>query len=116
MVDEIQNEEEYFYGVLILKDEKWTPHSKFDAKGLGGALMKAEELDHVDAGHDGVKIMKIPAKRSLGAHPEEVWISPSFKAKSEARAAADLRSGVKQTKQNMQEAHAQRKADIRKSS
>lgn len=108
-----QINEDFFYGVLVLNDGKWTPKAKFDSKGLGGALTKAEELDTVDT--DGVKIMKIPTKGSR-TQQEEVWLSPRFKAKSEALAAANLRSGIKQTTKNLAAAHARRVAEFKSSS
>lgn len=115
MTDQSQDNDDFFYGVMILKDGKWTPHSKHDGNSFGSALIKAEALDE-DREHDGVRVMKIPGPNAVGdsrPEPQEVWISPHLKAKKEAQAAAAIRDGVKKTKQTMEKAHAKRKAEIR---
>ena len=103
----------YFIGIMVLKGGKWTPHSKFDIKSFGSALMKAESLDE-DPGFEGVRIMKLPMKGATNEdgqplEEKEMWISPRLKARSVAQSAAKFRQGVKQTKDQLAAAHAQRK-------
>ena len=108
------NSPSFFIGVLVLKDGSWTPHSKFDIDSFGSALMKAETLDE-DRTCEGVKIMKFPTKKGATdadgqpLEEKEMWISPRLKARVAAQSAAKFRAGVKQTKEQLAAAHAQRK-------
>jgi len=94
---------EYFFGILVNKDGKWTPHAKYDGASFGSALMKAETIDQ-DGTFDGVKIMKIS---SDGKENKEVWISPRLKGRAEAAATAKVRAGVRQTKEQLKTARLQ---------
>lgn len=115
MNDQAQDNQDFFFGVMLLKDGKWTPHSKYDAQSFGSALIKAEMLDE-DREHEGVRVMKIPGPNASGdpkPQPQEMWVSPHLKARMEAQAAASYRDGVKKTKQTLAQEHAKRKAEIR---
>jgi hypothetical protein len=98
---------EFFLGVMVLKEGKWTPHTKFDGGAFGRALMRAEELDK-DTGFDAVKVVKVP--KSGKGEQKEMWISPRIKARAEAQSATQLRQGVKQTSEQLAAA---RKASIK---
>ncbi len=108
MSDQIQNDDEFFLGIMVLKDGKWTPHSKFAGDAFGSALVHAEDLDRT-AGFEAVKVMRIPKKGKGGQ--KEMWVSPHIKARSEAQAAKSLRDGVTKTKESLAAA---RKASVRK--
>ncbi|MBL4692351.1 MAG: hypothetical protein JKY92_03380 [Magnetovibrio sp.] len=108
MTDQPKRDDDFFLGVMILKENKWWPHSKFASGELGHALMKAEEADTAP-GIEGSKIVKISKS---GAVPEkEMWISPRIKARAEADKAKQLRSGMQQTNANLAAA---RRAPIKK--
>jgi len=74
------------------------PRRKFGGDLFGSALMFAEELDK-SGDVDAVKVMKIPKTGS--GEQKEMWVSPRLKARSEAEAAKKVRTGVKQTKENL---------------
>lgn len=99
------SEDAFFIGVMVLKDGKWTPHSKFDDKAFGSALIKAEDIDKLPD-FDGVKIMRVPAKTGAG-ELKEMWISPRIKARAEVQSTAQVRAGVKQTKEQLATARRQ---------
>ena len=108
MSDHVENEDDFFLGVMVLKEGKWVPQRKFDGGSFGSALIHAEDLDR-EPGIDGVKVMRIPKKGSSGQ--KEMWISPRIKARSEAQATSQLRAGVKKTEQSLAAA---RKASVAK--
>ncbi len=108
-----ENSEEFFIGIMILKEGKWAPVAKYPENSFGSALIKAEELNGIKE-NEGVKIMKLPTSKSSGAAPKEMWISPHLANKAEAAAAAKLSQGVKQTQKNFTSAHEARKASFRK--
>lgn len=115
MTEQAQDGDNFFFGVMVLKEGKWTPHSKYDGNSFGSALIKAEALDE-EREYDGVRLMKIPGPGATGEpkpQPQEMWISPHLKARMEAQAAAAVRNGAKQTKQTMANEHAKRKAEFR---
>ena len=101
------NNDEFFLGVLGLKDGKWVPQSKFGGGLFGSALMFAEELDK-KPDFDAVKILRIPT--SGAGEQKEMWVSPRLKARMEAASAQKLRSGVQQTQDKLR---AERKASIK---
>lgn len=109
MSNQTENDDDFFLGVMVLKDGKWTPHTKFDGKSFGSALMRAEDLDKAPD-YDAVKVMRIPKKGTSGQQ-KEMWISPRLKARSEVQSASALRAGMKQTEQNLAAA---RKAKFKK--
>jgi hypothetical protein len=111
MTEQAQSNDNTFVGIMLLKDGKWTPHSKYDVNALGGALMTAKELDN-DTEYDGVKVMKITAGE--GAENKEVWVSPRFEARQKAHANAKVREGELQTSQQFANAHQERKAQSRR--
>ena len=96
----IENQADFFFGVMVLKDEKWSPHSKFEGGAFGTALLSAEELDNIPK-FDGGKIMKIPVKSMPGVEPKEMWISPRFEARQRAASSAKVSAGLKSTQQKM---------------
>ena len=107
-----ENSEEFFIGIMVLKEGKWAPVAKFPENSFGSALIKAEELNGI-AENEGVKIMKLPLSKASRAEPKEMWISPHLARKAEAAAAAKLSQGMKQTQQNFTSAHEARKASFR---
>ncbi len=108
MAEQQINNNDYFLGIMVMKDNKWSPHSKFDGGAFGSALSRAEELDK-EAGIDAVKVMRI-AKKGSGEQ-KEMWISPRLQARQAAQAANKLRAGVQKTKENLA---AERKAGAKK--
>ena len=108
MSDQSHNDDDFFLGVMVLKDGKWVPHSKFAGDSFPSALIHAEDLDGTP-GIDAVKVMRIPKKGKSGQ--KEMWISPHIKARAEAQAAKMLRDGVTKTKENLAAA---RKASVKK--
>ena len=108
MADQNINSDDVFLGIMVLKDGKWAPHSKFDGGAFGSALTKAEELDK-EKDFDAVKVIRI-AKSGAGEQ-KEMWVSPRLQARSAAQAATQLRAGVQKTKENLA---AERKADAKK--
>lgn len=100
MSEQLQGDAAFFFGVMVLKDGKWTPHSKHDGGLFGSALISAEELDRGNE-FDGVKVMKISLDKSSGVEPKEAWISPRFAARAKAAAEAKLRAGVKETQEHL---------------
>jgi len=108
MSDQTENNDGYFLGIMVLKGDKWVPHSKFAGNEFGHALVKAEEVD-LAPGIDGAKVVRIAIKG--GAPEKEMWISPRVHARSEAARAKQLRAGVQKTKENLSAA---RKASIKK--
>lgn len=108
MTNQPTTDDDFFLGVMVLKEKKWWPHSKFLGDELGRALMKAEEADGSE-GIDGSKIIKIS---KTGAVPEkEMWISPRIQARADAEKAKQLRSGIQETNANLAAA---RKASVKK--
>lgn len=89
---------DFFLGIMTLKAGKWSPHSKFDGGAFGTALMKAEDLDKLPD-FEAVKIMRLPKAGKEGQ--KEMWISPRLRARSEVKAASQLKAGVKQTKEKL---------------
>lgn len=85
---------------MVLKDGKWSPHSKVDGSAFGTALIRAEDVDLVPD-FDGVKVMKIPVNNAAGVEPKEVWVSPRFEARAKAASASKIRAGVKQTQEQL---------------
>ncbi|MBT3237350.1 MAG: hypothetical protein HOL37_06520 [Rhodospirillaceae bacterium] len=104
--------EDFFFGVMIQQEGKWTPHSKFDGQSFGSALMKAESLDEGND-YEAVKVLRIPNPGNDGEQ-KEMWISPHLKARAAAKAAAQMNAGAKQSKQQLDNDHAQRKATANK--
>lgn len=92
------NNEEFFLGVLALKEGQWMPHRKFGGDLFGSALMFAEELDK-SGDVDAVKVMRIPNTGS--GTQKEMWVSPRLKARLDAEAAKKVRSGVQKTQENL---------------
>jgi len=105
-MSEHTNNDDFFLGVLALKEGQWMPHRKFGGDLFGSALMFAEELDK-SGDVDAVKVLKIPKAGS--GEQKEMWVSPRLKARSEAEAANKVRTGVQQTKENLAAA---RKASV----
>jgi hypothetical protein len=107
-----ETDDEFFIGVMLLKDGKWAPTAKFGGNSFGSALIKAEELN-ANREYEGVKVMRISTSKDSGVAPKEMWISPHLANQAEAEAAAKLSKGLKQTKTNLNSAHEQRKAQYR---
>ncbi len=101
------NNDDFFIGVLGLKDGKWTPQRKFKDDMFGSALMFAEELDKAPD-FDAVKVLKIP--NSGKGEQKEMWVSPRLKARMEAEASKKVRAGVQKTKDNLR---AERMASVK---
>ena len=110
MTEQAQSNDNIFVGVMLLQDGKWKPHSRYDVTALGGALLKAKELDK-DTDYDGVQVVKISAGQGEN---KEVWVSPRFEARQKAQANAKVRDGEKQTSEQLAHAHQERKAQARK--
>ena len=110
MTEQAQSNDNTFVGIMIMKDGKWAPHSKYDEKTLGSALLKAKELDK-DSDIEGVKVMKISASKSI--EDKEIWVSPRSLARSKAESASKLREGENQTRQHLAEVYAARKTGVR---
>jgi len=108
MSDQLQNDDDFFLGVMVLKAGKWVPHSKFAGNVFGTALIEAENLDKTP-GVDAVKVLRIPKKGT--GEQKEMWISPRIQARSAAQAASQIRAGVQKTKENLA---AMRKAEATK--
>lgn len=108
-MSEQANNDQFFLGVLGLKDGKWAPNRKFDGGMFGSALMYAEELDKTPE-FDAVKISKI--NKTTGTEDKEMWVSPRLKARQDAEAAKRVRSGVQETADKLR---AQRKAAAKNS-
>ena len=108
-----ENNEDFFIGIMILKEGKWAPVAKYPENSFGSALIKAEELNGISE-NEGVKIMKVPNSKASGLAPKEMWISPHLAKRAEAEAAAKLAQGLKQTQKNFTSAHEARKASFRK--
>lgn len=113
MTNEAHDNDDFFYGVMLLKEGKWSPHSKYDGKAFGSALIKAESLDE-DRVSDGVKVVKLPVAGAGKFEPQDVWISPHLRARAEAKATSQIRDGLKKTQQTLADEHARRKAEFRK--
>lgn len=96
-------DDEFFFGIMVRKDGKWKPHSKYSMGAFGTAMLKAEEMDK-EPGSDGVKLVKITAKNP--AEQAEVWISPHLTAAAKAQSSTQVRKGAQATKQNLAAAHA----------
>ena len=92
MTGQSQDSDDFFIGIMVQKDGKWTPHSKFDDGVFGTALMKAEELDKTNE-YDGVKVMRL--SKSNAVEPKELWFSSRLKDRAEAQKAAELTAGRK---------------------
>jgi len=108
MSNQPENPNDVFLGIMVLKEDKWWPHSKFSGNEFGRALMKAEEVD-LTPGIDGAKVVQICKK--TGAETKEMWISPRVQARIDAARAKQLRAGVQKTNQNLSAA---RKASVKK--
>ena len=107
-----QNNDEFLLGIMVLKDGKWKPHSKFNNDQFGSALIKAEEVDSGPE-YDAVKVMRIPVKGASGSgqsEENEMWISPHLAARSKARAQNKVAAGMKQSRNNIAADYAARKA------
>ena len=103
MNEQPQNNADFFFGVMVLKDGKWAPHSKFEGGAFGTALISAEEIDALPE-FDGVKVMKFAVSKSAGFEPKEMWISPRFEARAKAAESAKIRTGLKQTQESIEAA------------
>ena len=103
MNEQPQNQADFFFGVMVLKEGKWVPHSKFDGGAFGTALISAEEIDLLPD-FDGVKIVKLANSKAAGFEPKEMWVSPRFEARAKAAESAKLRSGLKQTQESIEAA------------
>jgi len=108
MADQQDSNDDFFLGIMTLKDGKWSPHSKLDGGAFGSALMKAEDLDKMPD-FEAVKVLKIP--KSGAGEQKEMWVSPRLAARTEVQAATKLREGVQKTKESLA---ASRKADTSK--
>jgi hypothetical protein len=108
MAEQQINNDDFFLGIMVMKNGKWSPHSKFDGGAFGSALISAEDLDK-GTDFEAVKVMRIPAKGS--GEQKEMWVSPRLQAKQAAQAANALRSGVQKTKENLK---AEREASAKK--
>jgi len=104
----METDDDFFLGIMILKGDKWVPHSKFAGNEFGQALLKAEEVDKTKD-IEGTKVLKLSKK--TGACEKEMWISPRVQARFEAARAKQLRDGVQKTQQNLSAA---RKASVKK--
>lgn len=91
-------DQDYFLGLLVLKDGKWAPHSKFDGGAFGTALIRAEELDK-SPDFDGVKVMRIPL--SGKGEQKEMWVSSRAEARAKAAQANQVIAGAKKSKENL---------------
>ena len=111
MTEQAQSNDNTFVGIMIMKDGKWTPHSKFDIGALGSALLQAKELDK-DTECDGVKVLKMSPGQAGGS--KEVWVSPRFEARMKAQSEAKLRDGESQTREQFANAYQERKAQSRR--
>ena len=109
MADANINNNDFFLGLMVLKNEKWTPHSKFDGGAFGTALISAEDVDKLED-YDAVKIVRIPIKSGAGDQ-KEMWVSPRLAARTKAQAANQLRDGLKKSQANLK---AERQANARK--
>ncbi|NQV55076.1 MAG: hypothetical protein HQ503_04395 [Rhodospirillales bacterium] len=99
MSSETQSGGTSFIGILILKENKWTPHRKFDANALGTALLKAQDMD-AGGEFEAVKVVEVIG----GKEQKDKWVSPSLEARQKAREEAKLLAGVKQTQAKIEEA------------
>lgn len=108
MADQQNENDVFFLGIMVMKNGKWSPHSKFDGGAFGSALISAEDLDK-SPDFEAVKVIRIP--KSGSGDQKEMWVSPSLQARLQARQAAKLRAGVQKTKENLA---AVRKADANK--
>ena len=111
MTQQAQSNDNTFVGIMIMKDGKWTPHSKFDMGALGSALLKAKELDK-DTDFGGVKVLKMSPGQTGGS--KEVWVSPRFEARMKAQSEANLRDGETRTREQFANAYQERKAQARR--
>jgi hypothetical protein len=107
-INHMGTDDDFFLGIMVLKGEKWAPHSKFAANDFGRALLQAEDVDKTK-GIDGTKILKL--SKQTGAVEKEMWISPRVQARIDAARAKQLRAGVQKTQENLSAA---RKASIKK--
>ena len=92
------NDQDSFLGVMVLKEGKWTPHTKFDGGAFGTALMRAEELDK-SPDFDGVKVLRI--HKSGKGEQKEMWVSSRAEARAEALKANMVTQGAKKSKENL---------------
>ena len=92
------NNDNQFLGIMVLKDGKWTPHSKFNGDALVTALTSAEELDKTPD-FDAVKVVRI--SKTDASVQKEMWVSPRLKARTKAQEANKLRDGLKKTQENL---------------
>ena len=116
MTDQTDNKGDFFYGVMILKEGKWTPHSKYDQDSLGSALASAASLSD-NREYEGAKVMRVPLKGPSGkmtVEPKEMWISPHLKARMEARTEAQILEGARKSKEQLAKAHAEHMASLQK--
>lgn len=93
-------DQEFFLGIMVLKDDKWTPHQKFEDGAFGSALIAAEEVDK-NPGFDGVKILRLPKDLKSSTPPKEMWISPRFEAQKKAREAKMVLDGAKKSQKDL---------------
>ena len=94
------DQEEFFLGIMVLKDGKWMPHSKFEDGTFGTAMIKAEEVDKLPD-FDGAKILRISTNPSSGTKPKEMWVSPRFAAHEKAIEAKRVLQGAKKTQESL---------------
>ena len=108
MTNPQKNNTNFFLGIMVLKGDKWSPHSKLAGDELGRALMQAEEADKAP-GIDGAKIVRISKKS--GAVDKEMWVSPRVQARVDAAKSKQLRAGIQKTNESLSAA---RKAPFKK--
>lgn len=98
MSNQDKGNQEHFLGILVLKDGKWAPHTKFDGDAFATALLRAEELDK-GSDFDGVKVMRIPM--SGKGEQKEMWVSSRAEARAKALQANQVIAGAKKSKENL---------------
>lgn len=98
MSDTPQADAAFFLGIMVMKDGKWTPHTKFDDGAFGTALIRAEELDKSPE-FDGVKVLRVP--KSGNGEQKEMWVSSKAAARAEAAKANMVTAGAKKSKEQL---------------
>lgn len=98
MPNDSANDDDFFLGIMVMKDGKWAPHSKFDGGAFGTALISAEELDKTPD-YEGVKVLRI--HRSGKGEQKEMWVSNRAEARAEALKANSVTAGAKQSTANL---------------
>lgn len=83
--------DQYILWVLVMKDGKWIPDSKFDGGRMTSALKRAEDLDR-SPDYQAVKAVRIATDGS--GEQKEIWASSRLKARAEAQRANQLSKAV----------------------